>query len=81
RQYPDYSLRISGHTDNVGSDVNNLKLSDARAEACKTFIIATGIPARRVSSAGYGATRPKASNDTAAGRTLNRRVEFVLSEG
>lgn len=78
RQYPDYDLRISGHTDNVGSDVTNLRLSEQRAATCANFIIATGIVPRRVSSAGYGESRPKESNDTAEGRRLNRRVEFDL---
>lgn len=78
RQYPDYDLTIRGHTDNVGSDVNNLTLSEARAEACRSFIVATGISASRISSAGYGETRPVAENNTAEGRQLNRRVEFGL---
>jgi len=78
RQYPTYNLRISGHTDNVGSDYTNLQLSEKRAAACASFIIATGIAPRRVSSGGYGATRPKTGNDTPEGRSLNRRVEFDL---
>jgi outer membrane protein OmpA-like peptidoglycan-associated protein len=79
RQYPDYDLAISGHTDNVGSDVNNLQLSERRAAACRKFIIATGISASRVTSAGFGETRPAADNATAAGKKLNRRVEFGLA--
>lgn len=79
RQYPDYDLTIGGHTDNVGSDVNNLKLSERRAAACRKFIVATGISASRISSAGFGETRPAGDNATVAGRKLNRRVEFGLA--
>lgn len=78
RQYPDYDLTIGGHTDDVGSDVNNLKLSQERAQACRDFIIATGISESRISSAGFGESRPVGDNTTAAGRALNRRVEFGL---
>jgi outer membrane protein OmpA-like peptidoglycan-associated protein len=79
RQYPDYYLSISGHTDNVGSDVTNLNLSQRRASSCRDFLIATGIREARISSTGYGESRPTAENSTAEGRRLNRRVEFVLS--
>jgi len=79
RQYPDYDLTISGHTDNVGSDATNLSLSERRAAACREFIIATGISYSRISSTGYGENRPTADNATSAGRRLNRRVEFELS--
>ena len=78
RQYPDYDLTISGHTDDVGSDVTNLSLSEQRAEACRNFIVATGISEGRISSAGYGETRPVGENTTTEGRRLNRRVEFGL---
>ncbi|WP_020569590.1 OmpA family protein [Neolewinella persica] len=78
RQYPDYNLTISGHTDDVGSDVNNLSLSEQRAEACQKFIVATGISSTRISSAGYGETRPVGENSSVEGRRLNRRVEFDL---
>jgi outer membrane protein OmpA-like peptidoglycan-associated protein len=78
RQYPDYDLTISGHTDNVGSDVTNLALSKRRAEACRKFIVATGINESRISSAGFGESRPVADNATADGRRINRRVEFGL---
>lgn len=78
RQYPDYNLSISGHTDNVGSDITNLRLSQRRAQACQDFIIATGISPNRVSSAGFGESRPAADNATAEGRRQNRRVLFEL---
>ncbi len=78
RQYPSYHLSINGHTDNVGSDVRNLTLSQERAIACRKFLVATGIDEGRISSAGFGDSRPLQSNDTAEGRRLNRRVEFSL---
>ena len=78
RQYPDYQLVIGGHTDNVGSDANNLQLSERRAAACRKFIVATGIDAGRIRSAGFGETQPVAGNDTAEGRRQNRRVVFEL---
>jgi outer membrane protein OmpA-like peptidoglycan-associated protein len=81
REYRDYNLTVSGHTDKVGSDVNNLALSERRAEACRSFIVKTGIDEKRISSAGFGETQPVADNSTASGRTQNRRVAFVLVPG
>jgi len=78
REYPDYNLTISGHTDNTGSDLRNLDLSRDRARTCHRFIVASGITDMRISSAGYGATRPLASNTSSDGRKMNRRVEFEL---
>lgn len=79
REYRDYDLAISGHTDDVGSDITNLTLSEERAEACRRFIIAVGIPESRISSAGYGESKPVGDNSTTEGRRLNRRVEFALA--
>ena len=79
REYRDYDLTISGHTDDVGDERNNLVLSRKRASACRDFLVATGIAAARISSTGYGETRPVTTNETAAGRRENRRVEFELS--
>ncbi len=78
RQYPDYDLTISGHTDDTGSDETNLSLSERRAAACRKFIVATGIDESRISSAGFGESLPVADNTTTAGRKFNRRVEFEL---
>jgi outer membrane protein OmpA-like peptidoglycan-associated protein len=77
-KYPGYKLRISGHTDNVGDDAKNQKLSEDRAKTCFDFIVGKGIPATRMMSAGFGETKPIASNTSAEGRALNRRVEFEL---
>ncbi|MGY2134114.1 OmpA family protein [Hymenobacter sp. HD11105] len=77
-EYPDYNLSIAGHTDSQGSDAYNLKLSDDRAAAARTYMLSKGIPAERIESRGYGETKPITTNATAAGRALNRRVEFDL---
>lgn len=77
-QYPAYSLNISGHTDNLGDDKMNQSLSERRAKRCYDYLVSKGVAAARVSSAGYGETKPVGDNKTAAGRTQNRRVEFEL---
>lgn len=77
-RYPDYNLRISGHTDSQGSESFNQKLSEDRARSCFDYLVSKGISSSRLSSAGYGELRPIADNRTAAGRELNRRVEFEL---
>jgi hypothetical protein len=73
---PEYRVQISGHTDNTGSRAANLRLSLARARTVETFLEANGVPARQVSSKGFGPDVPVASNKTAAGRAKNRRVEL-----
>ena len=74
--YPDYSLSIAGHTDSKGEDNYNLRLSYERAAAARTYMLSRGIPAERIEARGYGETKPIATNDTEAGRALNRRVDF-----
>jgi outer membrane protein OmpA-like peptidoglycan-associated protein len=71
-------IEISGHTDNTGTDVINNALSQARADAVKTYLLSAGIPAARIQSKGYGSKKPKVSNDTEEGRAQNRRVEFSI---
>ncbi|MBK0379426.1 OmpA family protein [Mucilaginibacter segetis] len=73
-----FSLKLAGHTDNVGSDAANLKLSKDRAESVKSYLVSKGVNASRIEAVGYGETQPIASNKTAAGRQDNRRVEFTL---
>lgn len=75
---PSYKLIIGGHTDNVGSDQTNITLSKNRADAVANYLITKGIDPLRISSTGYGETSPVDTNDTAAGRTRNRRVEFKV---
>lgn len=76
---PEMELQIDGHTDNVGSDELNQKLSDNRAASVRAYIISKGISESRITSAGHGETQPLADNKTAGGRTKNRRVEMKLS--
>ncbi|GAB2980678.1 hypothetical protein GCM10027049_15240 [Mucilaginibacter puniceus] len=73
-----FSLKLAGHTDNVGSNDANLKLSKDRAESVKTYLVGKGANASRIEATGYGETQPIATNKTAAGRQQNRRVEFTL---
>lgn len=77
-QYPDYNLRLSGHTDNIGSDENNLTLSQARVNSVKSYLVGKGISEDRIEATGYGETKPIATNKTAVGRSQNRRVEMDL---
>jgi outer membrane protein OmpA-like peptidoglycan-associated protein len=70
-------LEIQGHTDNVGNDAYNQTLSEARAHAVVTWLTQHNIAAARLSSKGYGKTRPVADNTTDVGRAKNRRVEIA----
>ena len=78
---PTWKLRISGHTDNTGSEKFNKALSVARAESVKAYLLSKGVSADRISTEGFGALSPIASNDTPEGREANRRVEFIISKG
>ena len=79
QKYPNYNLIIEGHTDNVGSAVNNQLLSERRARACYEYLSNQGrISANRMSHTGYGESRPVSTNDNLEGRKLNRRVVFNL---
>jgi OOP family OmpA-OmpF porin len=73
-----FSLKLAGHTDNVGSADHNMALSKDRAEAVKSYLVSKGANPSRIEATGYGMTQPIASNKTAAGRAKNRRVEFTL---
>jgi outer membrane protein OmpA-like peptidoglycan-associated protein len=76
-----YTIAIGGHTDSVGSDAYNDKLSQARAESVRNYLVGAGIAASHVASAtGYGKHRPVADNGTADGRAKNRRVEIVIDD-
>ncbi len=75
---PTWKLRVEGHTDNIGGDEYNLDLSQRRAEAVKSALVTRyHIASERLTPKGFGATRPKETNDTLAGRARNRRVELV----
>jgi outer membrane protein OmpA-like peptidoglycan-associated protein len=71
------ALEVQGHTDNVGGDDYNLKLSQERADAVKTWLVGHGVPATRITTRGYGRQQPVATNDTDEGRARNRRVELA----
>lgn len=77
-RYPEYHLRIAGHTDSQGKASSNLVLSQRRAKACLDYLLAAGADPGRMNYAGYGEEQPIAENTTASGRLLNRRVEFIL---
>jgi outer membrane protein OmpA-like peptidoglycan-associated protein len=73
-----WSLKLSGYTDNKGSDSYNLKLSENRAKAVKDYLINQGIDENRIQSKGYGSANPIAPNNTDENRAKNRRVEFQI---
>src|SRR5215831_3372165 len=77
--YPGLKIQLEGHTDSIGTDEYNMKLSQQRADAVRDYLISQGVPASTVSALGMGKANPVASNDTAAGRQRNRRVDMVVS--
>jgi outer membrane protein OmpA-like peptidoglycan-associated protein len=77
---PKITLEIQGHTDNKGSPAYNLKLSDARANSVRMYLVSHGIETGRLISHGYGLTQPIVPNTTDANRALNRRVQFIRTE-
>jgi outer membrane protein OmpA-like peptidoglycan-associated protein len=77
-KYPDYKIRISGHTDSIGEEPFNQRLSEARARTCADYLIARGTPTERITHQGFGESRPIADNRYQPGRDKNRRVEFEL---
>jgi outer membrane protein OmpA-like peptidoglycan-associated protein len=72
------TIELHGHTDNVGSDADNRKLSKERVESVKSYLVSAGIDATRLKTVGHGKSKPVASNDTEEGRQQNRRVEFKV---
>jgi outer membrane protein OmpA-like peptidoglycan-associated protein len=77
--HPGLKLEVEGHTDNVGSDDYNQKLSEQRGVAVRDYLTHQGIASGAVTTEGFGKTKPVVSNDTSAGRQQNRRVELVVS--
>jgi OOP family OmpA-OmpF porin len=77
KQHPEIKFEVGGHTDSDGDDASNLKLSQARAEAVKAQLGTMGVDAARLSTKGYGETKPLGANDSPEGKANNRRVEFV----
>jgi outer membrane protein OmpA-like peptidoglycan-associated protein len=77
--YPGLKVQLEGHTDSVGTEDYNMKLSNERAGAVRDYLVSQSVPVANLTAAGFGKASPVASNDTAAGRQQNRRVEMVVS--
>jgi outer membrane protein OmpA-like peptidoglycan-associated protein len=80
KQYPQRTVMIEGFTDSTGTSGRNQELSEQRAYAVRTALLGMGVGADRINSRGYGPAYPVATNDTAAGRQQNRRVEIIVSD-
>ncbi len=81
QRYPTLQIEVAGHTDSVGGDAFNQRLSEARARTIVAYLVDRwGIDPSRLVATGYGETQPLVSNDNPTGRTLNRRVEFRVVE-
>jgi OmpA-OmpF porin, OOP family len=78
---PTMRIEVQGHTDNKGAAAYNLKLSERRAASVRRYLVGKGIPSDRLVSRGYGLTRPLVPNDSEQNRALNRRVQFMRTEG
>ena len=76
---PGINISVEGHTDSVGSDSYNQSLSERRAASVRDYLVSSGIASGAVATAGFGESRPVATNGTAAGRQQNRRVELVVT--
>jgi len=79
KDHPTYGILVEGHTDSVGSEESNLSLSEKRANAVKTALVNKGVEGSRIVTKGYGESQPTDTNDTAAGRQNNRRVELTIT--
>lgn len=77
---PQYKLHIAGHTDNTGSEEENLVIGQKRANAVKKYLLDKGIDLSRITTVSYGESKPIADNSTEEGRKINRRVEFIIVE-
>ncbi|MEO5603383.1 MAG: OmpA family protein [Cyclobacteriaceae bacterium] len=78
RENPAIRVEISGHTDNSGTTLYNLQLSEKRAESVYNYLLSNGVEMKRLNPKGYGSSRPRADNDLEAGRQKNRRIEFKV---
>ncbi|MFA9391829.1 MAG: OmpA family protein [Prolixibacteraceae bacterium] len=78
KENPKIEIAIAGHTDDKGSDLYNLELSDDRAKEVRQYLIDNGIEQYRITSQGYGETQPISTNSTEEGQQMNRRVEFTI---
>lgn len=78
KQYPTLKIEIAGHTDWIGSDEYNQKLSESRAQSVRSYLLSKGVPEANITAKGYGKAEPIATNETEEGRQENRRVEFRI---
>jgi len=78
QRYPDETVTVEGHTDNVGSPEYNQGLSERRAYSVRDYLADQGVSTSRITAIGYGENRPKSTNNTPEGRQLNRRVEIHI---
>jgi outer membrane protein OmpA-like peptidoglycan-associated protein len=77
KDHPEVNLSVEGHTDSDGDDASNQSLSERRAKAVADQLVSMGIPASRLTSKGWGETKPVGANNTPEDKAVNRRVEFV----
>ena len=77
-KYPSTTISVQGHTDSIGSAAYNQRLSERRAEAVANYLENLGVRSSRLETVGYGKSQPRATNSTAEGRQLNRRVEIKI---
>jgi outer membrane protein OmpA-like peptidoglycan-associated protein len=77
--HPSLKLDVEGHTDSIGGDEQNQRLSEKRAQSAREFLISQGVPSGSITSRGFGKTSPVESNETSQGRQKNRRVEMIVS--
>ncbi|HEX4998291.1 MAG TPA: OmpA family protein [Terriglobia bacterium] len=76
---PEVTLKVEGHTDSVGTEAYNQKLSERRADSVRTYLVDHGVSSSRITAMGFGESQPVAPNNTAVGRSKNRRVDLVVS--
>jgi outer membrane protein OmpA-like peptidoglycan-associated protein len=81
RQHPQRTVLIEGHTDDVGSDETNLRLSERRAQSVQMGLQERGVAGHQITAVGKGELHPVADNSTPVGRQSNRRVELILADG
>ncbi len=79
KESPSISIQIDGHTDDEGSEEVNMKLSEARANTVKKYLVSKRISATRINTTGYGATKPINTNETEEGKSKNRRIEITIN--
>jgi len=79
-EHPGIRINVEGHTDSMGSDAYNQKLSDQRSASVVSYLLSKGVAADRMRARGFGESRPVASNDTGEGRAQNRRVDLIVAE-